>query len=344
MTLREYQADFTGGNVEGTSYTTRPDAVAKNLWAISPGPRSLSDPTDGLLVKGWYCRVDLTTKQVFLGEAKDQVRLGWNAEVELFTYTGADLEEVDLCFDQNGQAFFVAERGGDLWIRYFKPSAGSFVFENFGPARHPRCILDDPLVTDQSDILVFYKAGGTLRWREQNDLYATEQDTTHPLGVNQFIEGTVRSEAYRIHIIVSERDPSPGQYSLSRITSKLYTIPIPPEELQVSNRAVAGEIELVIHTAEGQTEELDVAHTTPHVLLAVVVWDEGMTDSFDLGTASVEPDLIVTVIEYEGSVEELDVDHASLAGDVVLVIITYTAAEEELDVEHTSQAGLLEVV
>lgn len=345
MPRREYEAQFEDGTTEGTSFERRPDAVSRSyLQALAPGPRALNDPSEGLLVKGWYCRADNVAGKVYITPALDNVSLGWGTEVELFSFTGADIDEISLAFDQNGAPLIVAERAGNVWIRYFKPVAGDFVFEDFGVGTTPRVILDDPQNPTDSDLLVFYARAGELRIREQSDLYVSEISPGNALTADQYIEGVVRDGQYRVHVIVSTRATGPGTYSLDRISSALYPVYAVPEGVLARNRSVSGTVEVILIIYEADAESLDVANAAVSGTVQAVNWAEGILDEAQISSSVDAIELIVETILYEPDEESLDLSNASVSGTIVVAAIHYdNQPPESLDLANSSISGTIVV-
>ncbi len=339
--LRERQADFSTGSVLETSFLRRPDAVVP-LTAFTFGPRAKGDPSEGLLIRGWYARADNAAGKVYLAGAREEPRLGWQPEVELFSFAGDAIDELDVTTDQNGNFVVVAERAGHVWIYYFKPLAGAYVFEDFGVGRNPRCILDDPRHPDFSDILVFYVRAGEIQVRTQSDLYATEASTGELLTDNQYIEGTIRDRSLRLHLVISEHDPITGQYAINRLTSLLYPYYPEPESIDVAHVSLAGTLSLLVRTYDAEVELLGISHGSVLGELLDVTRDESAIESMDVGVPSIDSiTLFDLVIPYAAATEELTLAHASLSGTLDLLTIIYAATTESVNLTHGSISGTL---
>ncbi len=232
--MREFQADFQTGKDEyaGTSSARRPDAISLDYlrsWSIGPVQRS--DASQGLQARAWRARADNVAGTVWLRRAEANVtdpQAGWRPESALFTYVGAPLEEIDLAFDQNGNALLVAQRsGGEVWIYWFSPLAGTFVFELLCPGLSPRVLLDDPEDVEDSDILLFYALpdGTAIEMRQQRELYQTVYSV--PLaGPGLRVEEVARDTGNRLQMIYSRRDPVTGRYALEALESAPYPLRI----------------------------------------------------------------------------------------------------------------------
>lgn len=182
--VRERYADFLADNavMVGTSITRRPDAISFDyLTAHTVGPIALGDTSAGIVAWVWKARA--TTTGVYVAR-ENATRDGWLPETLLFNYGGAPIDEMDFCFDQNGQPIVAADRAGVLWIYYPDITLGGYGFRSFGAGRTPRVVLDDPLDVNGSDVLVFYvdTALGIV-YRQQRERYATVHATT-PSGAN----------------------------------------------------------------------------------------------------------------------------------------------------------------
>lgn len=242
---------------DGTSSVRRPGALSLDyLTAWSIGPTALSDTTQGLLHRVWKVRVDNADGKVYLQRAREPIGTepdGWEPEFELFSFTITEIEEVDLAFDQNGAPVVSAQRqGNQLWLYWFSPLAGGYVFEMLGEGRTPRLLLDDPQSLSDATILLFYvnDAVGLPQWRTQEELYATPHNM--PLdrwvdvesgeraaiarSTDLFIEEVAKAVDYRLHVFASLRGGA-GGYRLVSIE----TVPYPYRPL--TELRVAGDLE-----------------------------------------------------------------------------------------------------
>lgn len=349
MPRREFEAQFSDGTVEGSSFERRPDAVSRSyLQALAPGPTALGDPSKGLLVKGWYCRADNTDGKVYVAPAKDDTSLGWWIETELFSYAGDDIVELSFAFDQNGSPVVCTERAdGHLWIHYFKPGVGDYVFEDFGDGTTPRMVLDDPQHVTDSDILIFYSRDGELRVREQRDLYVQEISPGNALTGNQYIEGALRDGSNRVHVVIATRDSGLGTYLLSRISSQFYPFYLPEEELNLGNSAISGlvEVVLIVYTCPDDEDQLAVANASISGDVVVAVWGEDAGEDAELVPSIVGVTINEVLIQYIAPDDEdlLDVANASISGGLEVALIEYIADEEELNCANSSISGTIVV-
>jgi hypothetical protein len=193
---RDRQGEFetAGHSTAGASTERRPDAISLDyLTAHTLGPAANEDITSGLVARVWRARHEATPGggRVLLARANADVGeevTAYEAEVELFTYAGAEIVELDVAFDQAGAPIVITERptgaGGapELWLYWYDPFAADQVFSLVGPGRTPRCLLDDPGDLSQSDIVLVYinedaGATGAVCYRQQRDRYLIEYVT-----------------------------------------------------------------------------------------------------------------------------------------------------------------------
>lgn len=228
--LRQTRADFdTPGHTVGgaLSLDRRPDALAwDHRTAFSAGPRGVGDASAGLVDRVWKARAE--GGAVYLARADDG-NTAWEAEALLFRYDGAPVVELDLAFDQNGRALVCAERatgaggGAEVWLYWYNPlpEFQRFTFDNLGPGRTPRVLLDDVHDLQNSDLLLFYVHGDALVYREQRDRFAARRAT--PLaGAGLYLEAVAKARDGRVHVFASRRDAATGAYTLEVLESTLY--------------------------------------------------------------------------------------------------------------------------
>lgn len=228
---REFSADFGGLKTSNLTLTKRPDALTFDyLQAFSLGPVQIGDSAQGPIYRAWYVRVDNATKTVYTarGNGPTATATAWEAEQVLFTFTGSDFDELDFAFEQAGRPVVCAERTvtgtKEVWLYWFKPSAGTFVFEKFDNGRTPRVVLDNPPDQAFSDVQFFYlKTGVGLRYRTQRELYAIVNDTPLDEETDYYIEDVFYSRDWRLVIMLSKHNLA-GKYTASRIESTLLPV------------------------------------------------------------------------------------------------------------------------
>lgn len=240
-------AEITGG-----SLTQRLDAVSRDYRiAFSMGPILVGDTSAGVYARVW--RVESThdeglqTGEVLLARS-NAAGDGWEPATVVFAYSGVPINEVDLVFDQNGNAYVCAERASgvddalEVWLYWFSPTAGTFVFEVMSPGKTPRLLLDAPFISSSlSDVLLFYlnDTNQRVEFRVQRELF----DIVHLVPVdkwfdietgsnilqdsteNLFLEEVAKAKDQRLHVLVSLRNPITGKYQLLVAESAPYPIP-----------------------------------------------------------------------------------------------------------------------
>lgn len=230
--IRERQADFwtPTHQTDGVSLDRRPDAVAfDGHIAFAYGPIANGDSTFGALARAWSARD--TGAAVMLARENDPGN-DWLPEIELFSYNGAPIDELDLAFEQAARPVVCAERAGHLWLYWYNPFAAAFEFSDFGIGRTPRIILDNPPDLTNSDVIVFYfnDAAGFLCYRMQRERYLTEHTTPVFASPDRFLEEVAVAVDARLHCYYSERNALTGRYGIGVLESTLYPIYLPNED------------------------------------------------------------------------------------------------------------------
>ena len=321
---REFQADFQTGKEThvGTSTERRPDAISlDHLRAWSIGPVQRSDPSEGLLRRVWRVRVDNATGDVWLRRANANVnepQSGWRPESLLFSFTGAPIDEVDLAFDQNGNAIVCAERAGRVWLYWFSPQIGAFTFQDLCPGLSPRVLLDDPESSQDSDVLLFYAlTGGTsFEMRQQRDLYLTVYPVPI-IGEHLRLEEVARDNGFRLQLIYSRRDIASGTYALHILESAPYPIRM-HDALWVDQYVLSAFTESAILAVE-QINSMNVYQS---VISAVV------SNLLEIYTTTPDPMLCLQAV----------------TGGLTSTVLIITAAENSMSVTQSVTGGLTTVV
>lgn len=334
--LVEFQAKIESAKAfipAGLSTTIRPDALTfERRYAYSVGPKAIADVTETINSRPWYVRHENNT--VYIAKAND-TNTAWEPESVLFTYTGPEITELDLAFEQAARAVVVCERptgvagAPEVWLYWYDPTLipPDFTFENKGPGRTPVCVLDNHEDITDSDVQVMYLKPGVGAVRlEQRDRYQTENTVPIPYNDNIYFEELAVTTGRRLAIIMSQRSPTSGRYSLRRAESLLYPV-YPRDEYTPNVRVMSGELintltvldlfdkdtyiasvdvasgSLVISVLEHSLYDKDTY--TPSVsvasgILVVVVIEHTVydKDTYEPGVSVVSGILVVTVIEH----------------------------------------------
>lgn len=227
---RELQADFNGIRTNNISITKRPDAISFDyLTAFSMGPTSRGFTDDGIAVRPWYVRADNSSQVIFVARAND-ANDAWEAEIVLLNFTGAQLEEIDVAFDQSGNIVVCVERnsgvGGakQIWLYWFKPAVLGFVFEIVEGGRTPRILLDNPHDVSNSDVILFYlKTGVGLVYRMQRELYTPSHGTPHVEEADWYVEDAYYTKGWRVGLMLTQHN-SGGTYGKKRMETALMPV------------------------------------------------------------------------------------------------------------------------
>ena len=177
--IREFKEDFSQEPFENLSLERRPGALTLNyLTCFTLGPRDLADPNAGAVDRAWQIRYDPALLSFYASRAND-TNTDWLPEVFLFNHVGAPFDEIDAAFDQQAHIVVAGQRAGHVWIYFFDGLLGGFSFQDFGPGRTPKILLDNPFDVSNSDVLVFYidDAANKIRFLQQRDRYLVVYDT-----------------------------------------------------------------------------------------------------------------------------------------------------------------------
>lgn len=319
----------------GTSLTKRPDAIAFDyLTAFSMGPKAISDVTEGVSFKPWYVRCDNVTKTVYIA-AQNSAGTAWLVENILFQFTGSDIEEIDLAFEQAARAVVCAERTvsgtKEVWLYWFKPAASAFVFEKITNGRTPRVVLDDVEDTSGSDIqLMYFKSGVGLARREQRELYAVEHTTPVAYSDDYYLEELALTKSRRLAAIYSFRDVAVCHWFLFTLQSALYPV-YPDDTFTGSADVLSGTMVVVVifHTLYDKdtfTSTADILAAGSALAVAVIVHSLYDKDTFT-STADIlaaGSSFIVLIIEhslYDKDTFTSTVDILATSTFLVVVIV-----------------------
>lgn len=131
------------------------------------GGVALNDPSEGHQHQIW--QAEIINRETIQVSAE---------EVEASTlYSGTDITEVSLSFDQNMRPVLAFVEGGVAKLRWFDSQASGQVVTSFGTSYlTPRVSLDDKRGTQMgnNDVIFAYLRGGNLYHRLQRDRYGVE--------------------------------------------------------------------------------------------------------------------------------------------------------------------------
>lgn len=272
--VRERLEDFNTPTheLDGASIERRPDAIALDYWtAHTLGPVREGDTSEGLVAWTWRART-LDGYTVTLTR-ETETRDGWEPNGAVFTITdgGPPIIELDVAFEQTGNAVVCVSRatgpdgGEEVWIYFYDPTVPGYVFRNFGPGRTPRALLDRPLEIADSDVCVFYVTDheGRVAYRQQRDRYAVEILTSIEATEDTFLEDAAKRQDHRVVLILSDRDPISGTYSLRTATTTLPPLAADTEAVEPIHVITAATLEQVFRwlDTQMQTEAIGPVHS-----------------------------------------------------------------------------------
>ena len=139
------------------------------------GGIGLNDSSTGMLVQLWTLQV---LKDV---DAPPLLRVVVSSPIvpETLLFTGNDITEASLSFDQNMNPFVAFVQAGQAKIYWYDPVVpGQVTTDLAADVVSPRCCIDqkDPLDIANSDNILAYIRDGWLRLRYQRDRYTVEHD------------------------------------------------------------------------------------------------------------------------------------------------------------------------
>ena len=213
-----------------TSLEARPDALSLDYQTgFAFGPIETGSTASGSIDKAWRIQ-NLYNEGTFTGSVvlsrENDAGDNWRTGSVLFEYSGSTIEEIDLTFDQSARAIVTGDRKfivasisqSQVWLYRFDAGEGAFIFTGIATGSTSRVMLDDPIDTANSDVLVFYVKS------------VTSEAQFGSWGVGQFIAATgsgtsgVFSSSYQDNAITLSLSPyhvsNPAVAELGVFTSK----------------------------------------------------------------------------------------------------------------------------
>ena len=157
---------------------------------------TLNDPSQGLQVQLWHAEV----KQGILPLEQD-VWLDAPSVPPFILFTGNDITEVALSFDQNMNPFVAYIEGGIPKIYWFDPLIPGMTHTTLPTGCYDlRCTLDDKrdFAVSDSDIVLGYINGGNLCVRYQSDRYLIEHVIKAGAGDNANLVSMAMNRQWRV--------------------------------------------------------------------------------------------------------------------------------------------------
>ena len=320
------------------SLTKRPDAISLSyMQAYCQGPIAQSNTSGGLTARLWR----LTARGNEFWLARTSAEGEWESEFRVFTSPAADIQEVDLAFDQNGSLVVVAERliagSREVWLWWFNPISSAYEFVKLTAGRTPRLLLDDTELNSQSsDLLLFYLNDATnqAEYRIQRDRYTTVYAA--PIKAeNCYLEDVLLARDNRVHVYYSQHDPVRGRYALKHIESKLLPWPFAENQLIIGAEPRSIELLNVVIAPELTAEAISIAAEPRSIeLLETLIEVELPEESVTVGAELQLIELFVALIE-----ADIDPDAVSVAAAPQSIELTFAAFNYEIPVEATTVAA-----
>lgn len=131
------------------------------------GGIGLSDVSQGYNVRDWMVRTDGV--EIWVAPWPEQTP-------RTVVYTGAEITEVSLAFDQNMGPTVAFVEAGTTKLRWYNSLSAAIEVTSFVEARSPMLTLDDKrlFASGTSDIIFAYIRSGQVRYRQQRDRFGVE--------------------------------------------------------------------------------------------------------------------------------------------------------------------------
>jgi hypothetical protein len=351
---REVTADFSGIHSSNVSVTKRPDAISFDyLTAFSSGPSGIGNVLAGITNRSWRVRADNVVGRVWLAKAND-TNTAWEAETLLFSFTGTNIEEIDLAFDQSGNAVVCVERNSgaagakQVWLYWFKPSAGTFVLEMIEGGRTPRLLLDNPPDAANSDVTLFYlKTGVGVVYRVQRELYAAAHATPHVQEADWYIEDAFYTKGWRVAVFLVQHNTG-GTYGQKRLETTLMPY-FTEEPMTLAASFAPSDLRqtLIIFTDDPAWDtiypalkEADISlqaglgagHTLYEALITHTLYDDEeltLSTSFGTATLTATTEHIITHDLYDTENMTMAADFKASGHTLVVVLIDHVLYDKE---------------
>jgi hypothetical protein len=129
------------------------------------GGVALNDPSQGLQVKEWTLYL-----------VGDDVTISAEGVAPTVLFSGANITELSLAFDQNMQPVVAYVQAEQARLYWFDSSIPGYTSTVIAGAITPRVALDEkrPLLVLSSDVILGYIRAGNLYFRAQRDRYLIE--------------------------------------------------------------------------------------------------------------------------------------------------------------------------
>lgn len=153
------------------------------------GGVALNDPSGGLSVQLWTLR-KVGSELVVFNEA--------GAGTGVITVPTA--ERVGLAFDQNMRPMIAYSTPLGGFLYWFDTFLNAFTTTQIPGATYLRITMDErrDVLLNNSDVILAYHVGTSLRYRQQRDRFQTERTLVADLGPNTTLTAVAMNVAYRL--------------------------------------------------------------------------------------------------------------------------------------------------
>lgn len=227
----------------------------------------LNDPSQGMLVKLW--RVDaIVNKETGSVDVTVSAPGGVTpTEQTRVLFSGNDITEVDLAFDQNMNPFIAYMQAGQPKIYWYDPTASGMIHTNLPAGCYDlRCTLDEKRAINisNSDIILGYIRAGNFCIRMQRDRYLIEYVLRSGVGLNARLVSLAMNRGYRLQFRLRNyelNDPSAiiqaNPYLADIVESLCRRAGISPENINVAELFDTNVIGFKCNTDDGVNKRID---------------------------------------------------------------------------------------
>lgn len=226
----------------------------------------LNDPSQGMLVKVWKLNgvIDRETGVVsVVVTAPGGVA---PSEASRVLFSGVDITELDLSFDQNMNPFVAYVQAGQSKFYWYDPVAAAMVHTNL-TGTTPRCTMDEKRAfnVSASDILLTYINAGNLCVRYQRERYTVEHVLKTGVGATAKVISIALNSGFRVQWHLRNYALTDDPQALIQTTPFLADVVrdlcvksgVPQEQINVEelwDDTVPG---MLVASEEGYSEQID---------------------------------------------------------------------------------------
>lgn len=185
--------------ISGFSFPVKQPGDLRVDWELAGA--YLNDPSQGLSVKVWRVDAIYNTDTELVDIVVSAPGGVSPSEETRVLFSGADITEVNLAFDQNMNPFIAYVQGGQPKIYWWDSTVPAMVHTDLPAGCYDlRCTLDEKrdLNLDDSDIILAYIRSGNFCMRMQRDRYTVEYVLRAGVGANARLVSLAMNQGYRL--------------------------------------------------------------------------------------------------------------------------------------------------